>query len=287
MRERMTAIEEVDVLVVGAGPVGLSLAVELGRRGVRCLVTEQNDRVGLNPRAKTTNARTREHLRRWGIAENLRKASDLPIDYPSDIIFTTRLAGPQLTRIENAFNTSPEKNDLYSESGQWVPQFVLEEVLRAYAVTLPGVEVRFNTAYVWAVQDGAGVTGTVRNTLDGREYEVHAKYMVGADGSRSMVRETVGAIMEGTRNIAQNFNVQFRAPELARLHQHGPAIMYWQINSEVPSVMGTDGRHLVLHRDPHRQQDRGQRRRTQGFDPALDRPRVRARNRGNIALGGA
>ncbi len=237
----MAEVEQTDVLIVGAGPVGLSLAIELGRRGVGCVVLEQNDRVGLNPRAKTTNARTREHLRRWGIAENLRRASDLPADYPSDIIFCTRLAGPLLARIQNAFNCSPEKNDMYSESGQWVPQFVLEEVLRAYAVTLPGVEVRFNTEYVSAAQDEHGVTATVREVAAGREYELQGRYMVGADGSRSMVRETVGATMEGKRNIAQNFNVQFYAPELAKLHTHGKGIMYWQINAEVPSVLGPMG----------------------------------------------
>lgn len=237
----MAEVQQTDVLIIGAGPVGLALAIELGRRGVRCLVMEQNDRVGLNPRAKTTNARTREHLRRWGIAENLRAASDVPADYPSDIVFCTRLNGPQLARIQNAFNCSPEKNDLYSESGQWVPQFVLEEVLRAYAVTLPGVEVRFNTDYVSAEQDEQGVTATVRNMADRREYQVRGQYLVGADGSRSVVRETVGATMKGKRNIAKNFNVQFHAPALANLHKHGQAIMYWQINGELPSVLGPMG----------------------------------------------
>ena len=66
------ALAAPEVLVVGAGPVGLAAAIELGRRGVRCLVVERNDRVGHAPRAKTTNVRTREHLRRWGIAGALR-----------------------------------------------------------------------------------------------------------------------------------------------------------------------------------------------------------------------
>ena len=65
------------VLIVGAGPTGLALAIELGRRGIPCLVIEKNPRVGHAPRAKTTNVRTREHMRRWGIAENLKRASPL------------------------------------------------------------------------------------------------------------------------------------------------------------------------------------------------------------------
>ena len=230
--------EQTDVVIIGAGPVGLALSIELGTRGVRCIVIEQNDRVGKNPRAKTTNVRTREHLRRWGIAENLRKASRLPIDYPSDIIFATRLNGPQLTKIENALNCDPAKNDLYSESAQWIPQYVLEEVLRQHASSLPGVEIRFDTTYVSAEQDGNGVSTTVRALSDGTDVSIRSKYLVGADGSRSNVRETIGARMEGQRGLAQNYNVQFRAPDLAKLNPHGPAIQYWLINGDSPSLIG-------------------------------------------------
>ena len=233
----MPEVEATDVVIVGAGPVGLALAIELGSRGIRAIVVEQNDRVGKNPRAKTTNVRTREHLRRWGIAENLRKASRLPPGYPSDIIFATRLNGPQLTRIENALNCDPVPNDLYSESAQWIPQYVLEEVLRAHAVSLPGVKICFDTSYVCAEQDEDGVTTTVKDA-HGSSRLLRSKYLVGADGSRSNVRETIGATMEGQRGLAQNFNVQFRAPELARMHPHGPAIQYWIINGDSPSLIG-------------------------------------------------
>ena len=234
----MPEMEETDVLIVGAGPVGLSLAIELGQRGVRCLVLEKNDRVGYNPRAKTTNVRSREHLRRWGIAEELRKASKLPADYPSDIIFATRLNGPQLAKIENALNCAPDKNDLYSESAQWIPQYVLEEVLRAHAVSLPGVEIRFNTLYVSAEQDEQYVITTIRQTQSGDEQVVRSRFLVGSDGAGSYVRRTIGAEMSGTRGLAANYNVQFRAPELAKLHPHGPAIQYWIINGDSPSLIG-------------------------------------------------
>ena len=78
-----------DVLIIGAGPVGLALAIELGHRSISCLVVERNERVGYAPRAKTTNARTRELFRRWGIAYQLRKASPLGMDYPSNVVFCT------------------------------------------------------------------------------------------------------------------------------------------------------------------------------------------------------
>lgn len=87
-----------DVVIVGAGPSGLALAIELGSRDVRCLVVERNDRVGYSPRAKTTNVRTRTHLRRWGIADDLAAASPFGIDYPSTVRFVTRLPTPSSVR---------------------------------------------------------------------------------------------------------------------------------------------------------------------------------------------
>jgi 2-polyprenyl-6-methoxyphenol hydroxylase-like FAD-dependent oxidoreductase len=122
-----------DVVIVGAGPVGLAAAIELGLRGVRCIVVERHDRVGHSPRAKTTNVRTREHLRRWGIADALRRASPISADRPSTIVFATRMNGHFLTRFENALNGSRVRNNLYSEEAQWVPQYVLEDVLRTRA----------------------------------------------------------------------------------------------------------------------------------------------------------
>src|SRR3954464_13045083 len=121
-----------DVLIVGAGPVGLALAIELGSRGVHCIVIEQHDRVGVAPRAKTTNVRTREHLRRWGIAAKLAEASPLGVEYPSNVVFVTRLSGYALAKFENALYCAPGKNPLYSEHAQWIPQYTLEEVLREH-----------------------------------------------------------------------------------------------------------------------------------------------------------
>lgn len=230
--------QRVEVLVVGAGPAGLSLAIELGRRGIRCLVLEQNDRVGLNPRAKTTNVRTREHLRRWGIAQALRDASPMPPDYPTDIVFATRMSGPLLARFENAFNGGRARNDLYSEEAQWVPQYVLEEVLRRHAATLPTVELRFNTRLESFEQDAAGVLARAHDTASGAELEIASAYLVGADGARSSVRSALGIRMSGESAFAKNYNAIFRAPGLAELHGHGRAIMYWLLNPEVPCVMG-------------------------------------------------
>lgn len=226
------------VLVVGSGPAGLAAAIELGHRGIRVLVVERNDRVGYAPRAKTTNVRTREHLRRWGIADKLRAASPLGVDYPSNILFVTRLGGHLLTRIENAFYCAPAKNAFYSEHAQWIPQYTVEEVMRAHAQSFPNVAVRFSTELTSATQDEAGVRAGIRDLTTGKESIASYDYMIGADGSRSTTRDLIGARMHGTRGLARHYNIVFRAPGLAQAHPHGPGVMYWQVNADVPSVMG-------------------------------------------------
>ena len=226
------------VLIVGAGPVGLALAIELGHRGIACLLIERNDRVGYAPRAKTTNVRTREHFRRWGIADALKAASPLGMDYPSNVVFCTRLAGPEITRFENAFYCAPGRNPLYSEHSQWVPQYTAEEVMRAHAQTLPSVEIRFRHELVKFEQDDQAVHAMVRDLERGQDLQVRADFLVGADGARSLVRELIGAKLEGTYGLSRNYNVVFRAPGLTQAHAHGPAIMYWQVNGDVPSLIG-------------------------------------------------
>ena len=227
-----------DVLVVGAGPVGLSLAIELGHRGIGCLVVERNDRVGYSPRAKTTNVRSREHLRRWGIADALRQASPIAPDYPPDVVFATRMNGHELARFENAFNGRRVRDERYSEEAQWVPQYTVEEVMRTHATSLPGVAVTFDTELNSFRQDGDGVTSEVTDLRTGDTRTVHSAYLVGADGARSFVREAIGARMAGSKDALRNYSIIFRAPELRARATLDDAIMYWMVNGEVPGLLG-------------------------------------------------
>ncbi|HLG89163.1 MAG TPA: FAD-dependent oxidoreductase [Alphaproteobacteria bacterium] len=232
------AIVDQQVVIIGAGPSGLALAIELGSRGIQCLVVERNDRVGHAPRAKTTNVRTRTHLRRWRIADRLAEVSPFGVDYPSNVHFVTRLGGPSLALIENASNCAPARNEDYPEHGQWVPQYKLEQVLREHADSLSAVTIRFNTEFVSATQDGQRVDVTLRDRDGDDEIRILSRHLVGADGARSAVRDLIGAKMSGTYGLSRNYNIVFRAPGLAEAHGHGPGSMYWQVNPIAPSLIG-------------------------------------------------
>ena len=226
-----------DVLIIGVGPVGLAAAIELGMRGVRVFVAERNTRGGTAPRAKTTNVRTRTHLRRWGIADRLAAASPFGVDYPNTMVFVTRLAGHELARFVDAFNAAPKRSQLYPEHAQWIPQYTLEQVLLEKAHSLPSVEIRFDTTFVTAAQDAQSITGTL-TSKQGDTITVKARYLIGADGARSTVREVIGARMEGRHGFTRHYNIIFRAPGLAQAHKFGPAAGFWQIGKDGFSGIG-------------------------------------------------
>lgn len=233
----MREADATQVLVVGAGPVGLSLAIELGLRGIAVTVVEQRSRAGAQPRAKTTNVRTMQHMRRWGLAEALRAAAPLPYDYPTDVVFSTTLYGRTLTTIENAFAGKKCRDARFPEAAQWVPQYTVEKILHDRISSLPSVNLQPGTALEAASQSASGVTATVRDLKTDTRRTIRAQYLVGADGAKSRVREIIGAEMTGEHAFALNYNLILRVPELDRSPPARRAIMYWLINRESPGVL--------------------------------------------------
>jgi 2-polyprenyl-6-methoxyphenol hydroxylase-like FAD-dependent oxidoreductase len=226
-----------DVLIVGGGPVGLALANELGMRGISALLIEQHDRVGSQPRAKTTNVRSMEHMRRWGIADRIRESSPLPHGYPTDIYFLTRLFGHQLAHIENAFNGAPTRDQRYSEQAQWIPQYVVEAVLKERVAAWPSVRALFATRLDGFTQSAHGVDAQAVRLDDNAPITIRAQFLVGADGARSMVRELIGARLEGRHKLANHYNMVIRIPEFAASPPRQQGIMYWLVNPEAPAVL--------------------------------------------------
>lgn len=237
--------EEARVLIAGGGPSGLFLALDLAACGIPSAVIEPRTTMDhTRPRAKTTNARTMTHLRRLGLADLLRDASPLPVDYAQDVIFCTGLTGPaahELRRFPNAFQLVPGRYGPQPECGQQVPQPVLEEVLRSVAADNPLVT--FVTG--WSVRrvtrvDGADVVpyAVVAANREGAERTIRAEYVIGADGGSSAVRRSLGLRLEGGSAALSNISILFRSGSLGPAIGLGPAVQYWVVGAETSGMVG-------------------------------------------------
>jgi 2-polyprenyl-6-methoxyphenol hydroxylase-like FAD-dependent oxidoreductase len=224
------------VLIAGAGPVGLAAAVELGRRGISCVVIEPRAEVSrARPRCKTVNVRTMEHLRRWGVAERLRAAAPLSPTWSQDIVFCTTLSGRELSRFTGVFGLDADP-DRCAEVGQQAPQYVFEEVLREVVDELPTCALA-RGARVIGIEQWDSAVRVMVETADG-SVQVEAEYVIGCDGSRSTVRSAVGARYVGDVALRPNFGFVIRAPELWGHVPHGRALHYWILNDDAPGSFG-------------------------------------------------
>ena len=200
------------VLVAGGGPAGLAAAAELALHGVDCVVIEPRVEVShRRPRAKTTNARTMEHLRRWGLADVLRAAAPLKVAWSQRVTFCESLTGRRITDFDHAFGLTTERDDRFAEAGQQVPQPVVEEVLRRHIRGRPGVGLRLGHTVTAVRQDADLAVATVRDG-QGALYEISARWLLGCDGAAGVVREQIGGRFVGYSDPRPNFNVVFRAP---------------------------------------------------------------------------
>jgi 2-polyprenyl-6-methoxyphenol hydroxylase-like FAD-dependent oxidoreductase len=225
------------VLIAGGGPVGLAAAIELGQRGISCVVIEPRERVSrARPRCKTINVRTMEHLRRWGIADRLRARAPLATSWSQDVVFCTSLQGYELTRFKGAFGLAPD-GDRSPEQGQQAPQYLLEELLREVVQELPSCQLLTGLRVVALKQTASKVHVTIEDRA-GHHAIIAAEYALGCDGPRSTVREAIGSAYVGDHALRPNFGMVFRAPELWSKVRHGPAVQYWTVNPATPALVG-------------------------------------------------
>jgi len=251
---------DADLIVAGAGPVGMCAAIEAARRGVRVLVVEAGgaDRPA-DAKCNTVASRTLETLRRFGIAEEVR-AAGLPDDYPTDVLYASSLTGPEFTRI--ALPSRAERRQRRFPPGfpdaAWrtpepfvrVSQLYLNPILARCLHATPGVSVIHDTEVLGYTQDADGVRVPVRGP-DGATRELCARYLLGADGGRSVVRQTMGVRLEGDAELARMRSTRVRAPGMKALFgERRAAWMSWVVNHKVRGVVvaidGTDT--WLLHR---------------------------------------
>jgi 2-polyprenyl-6-methoxyphenol hydroxylase-like FAD-dependent oxidoreductase len=219
------------VLIVGGGPVGLALAGDLGWRGIGCVLIEQSDGSIYQPRMDMVGVRTMEFCRRWGLVPAV-ESSPYPRDYPQDNIYLTSLTGYELGRERfpgigqaAAPKESPQRRER-------CPQNMFDPILREFAGSQERVTLRYRTRLVSFVQNSDRVIATVENAETGALEEIPARYIVGCDGARSLVRETLGIRMLGNPVLTYTTNVIFRCPHLLSLHDKGKGYRHIFIGPE-------------------------------------------------------
>ncbi|MGZ3346133.1 MAG: FAD-dependent oxidoreductase [Caulobacteraceae bacterium] len=250
----MTRVLETSVAIVGGGPVGLCLAMDLAWRGVDSVVIERR-RAGEPPSVKCNHvsSRTMESFRRLGFVDEVR-AAGLPDDYPNDVVLRTRATGWELMRIH-----IPCRRDRYTDTsgpdGWWptpepphrVNQIFLEPVLFRNAQAARGVTILNRTEFTGFEQDEAGVSAQADDLDSGEAVVVRARYLVGCEGGRSLVRRTIGARLVGDEVIQRVQSSYIRAPGLYERITKPDAWMSYLYSAErAGNLVAIDGRETWL-----------------------------------------
>jgi 2-polyprenyl-6-methoxyphenol hydroxylase-like FAD-dependent oxidoreductase len=243
----------IPVLIVGAGPTGLTLAIDLGLRGIACTLIEQKDAPQFLPKMERCNARTMEIYGRMGLAEKIR-AAGLPRHCPMDVFIVLSLIEPPLFREKHPSVAEYQELIARSTDGsrplepyQLVSQYTLEPLLKSVAETLPNVTVRYGVEFVSFKQDANAVTAKVKDA-SGNLSEITAQYMVGCDGGTSNVRRGLGIKLSGEGDLLKLRQALYYCEDLYERIPIGKGRHYHIADDKAGFLIVQDStKHFTLH----------------------------------------
>ena len=226
------------MIVIGGGPVGLSMAHLLGRAGISTLLLERNPGTSRHPRASGIHGRTMELFRQWGVADEIRSLG-LPPECAQGFGWMTRLNGLELGRLMFADGPQPTPTAkvVTPELPCFCPQLAYEPVLLGAAAIHPTVMIEFDRAVEALDQDDNRVVLGVRNMKTNQQERISASYVVAADGAASSTRAFLGIGETATERFGHSINVYFRAA-LARYVAGKPFMLFWIVNGQTQGTLG-------------------------------------------------
>lgn len=220
-----------EVLVVGAGPVGLALAGDLGWRGRHAVVVEMTDGAIDQPKMDLVGIRTMEFCRRWGLVAAV-EASPYVRTYPQDNVYLTALNGYELGRQVMPSMAEDRPPPESPQKRERCPQNMFDPILREFAASHATVDLRYRHRLESFVQDEAGVTAAVRDLETDGTIEIRSKFLVGADGAHSAVRKALGIEMRGRGILTYTTNAIFRCADFNQRHDKKPGYRYMFVGAD-------------------------------------------------------
>ncbi|HEY3919287.1 MAG TPA: FAD-dependent monooxygenase [Stellaceae bacterium] len=242
-------MDPIPVLIAGAGPVGLTLAIDLAWRGIRSVLIDPLVAVHPHPRAISIGVRTMEHFRRLGIDQAVIDAG-VPRDRKLDVVYTTRMLGREIFRfaIPSIVELERDAAALAAATPEigaspyyktWTAQAPLERMLRRHIRSLPLVTLRLGWRLESFAEDASGVTARVVEPASGQAETIRSTYLVGSDGANSAVRAGLGIGLSGRGTLGEACGVYFRAPGLDAGLGPRRGVMYWILASGCGGVIYT------------------------------------------------
>jgi 2-polyprenyl-6-methoxyphenol hydroxylase-like FAD-dependent oxidoreductase len=226
----MTPVRETPVLIIGGGPVGLALAVDLGWRGIACVLLEQTDGEIHTPKMNEVNVRTMEFCRRWGIANQVMNCP-FPDDHPMDAVFVTSLGGYELARMERPARKRQTPGPLSPMSQQICSQTWFDPILRQLAQSYSHVTLRHRCRLETFEATDNGVSAEIRDLETGERERVNARYLAACDGANSGIRRALGIELIGSEVLSRPVHMFFRSPDLFRKLGLRPGTFFLTIDS--------------------------------------------------------
>jgi len=225
---------EIPYLIVGAGPVGLTLSHLLAAEGRPCLLVDRRDGPQRHPAAHVVNARTLEIFRQAGL--DMVSISSIAAD-PADaghVNWVTRLNGELIGRLPFE-RQGPEALAHTPTPLRSISQHKLEPILAEVAGASDDVDLRYHTEWISSTQDDDGVTSRVRNLITGETVEVRSRYLLAADGAGSRVRKSLGIDMIGPARL-QSFIAIHLSANLRSVVADRPGVLHFVMDPEASGV---------------------------------------------------